>query len=82
MSEAAAERRTCDYCGLPVPGRLWGSSPSENVDAASYCCLGCRIAAAVVHEQSEADVPRAMLTRLGLVSLGDTMSEQYGILTS
>ena len=66
MSDGAAERRTCDYCGLPVAGRLWKPSHSDASSTASFCCLGCRIAAAVVREQGEAEVPRAMLTRLGL----------------
>jgi len=49
----------CAYCGLPL-----GSS--ERSDVPSYCCFGCRFAAAVAAEQGTEGQPRGTLTRLGL----------------
>lgn len=53
------ENASCDYCGLPAGAP---ADPAEVV----YCCLGCRIAAAVAQERGEAGQMRWTLTRLGL----------------
>ncbi len=50
----------CDYCGLPA-GRS-RQAAAESV----YCCLGCRIAAAVAEEKGQIGQVRWTLTRLGL----------------
>ncbi|MFI5456293.1 MAG: heavy metal translocating P-type ATPase [Isosphaerales bacterium] len=56
----------CDYCELPLPASWRGGPATPDQDEALYCCLGCRIAAAIVEEQGEDGVPRTMLARLGL----------------
>ena len=57
----------CDYCKLPLPGS-WRLRPPSALEeqAPLYCCLGCRVAAAIAEEKGEHGVPRAMLMRLGL----------------
>jgi len=60
-------RLICDYCELPLPA-TWrgGRAGVPEPDQALYCCLGCRIAAAIVADKGEDGVPRTMLARLGL----------------
>ena len=51
----------------PLPESWWGgltAPPDEH--QACYCCLGCRIAAAIVDEKGEDGLSRTMLARLGL----------------
>ena len=48
----------CDYCGLPVAQGV----PEEP----TYCCFGCRFAAAVTAESGEEGETRWTLARLGL----------------
>lgn len=62
MTADASDARSCDYCGLPVPGRR--SVPSQR--AAEYCCLGCQFAAAVTQERGQQGAVRWTLARLGL----------------
>ena len=64
-------RPVCDYCRLPLPVSLWDGQASQRVPAegpepAIYCCLGCRMAAAIVNGSETQGVPRALLARLGL----------------
>jgi len=63
-----ADGQCCAYCGLPLPEGLWRrrSAPGAATDERLYCCLGCRLAEAIVQEQGEAGAVRGMLTRLGL----------------
>jgi heavy metal translocating P-type ATPase len=68
MSAIEAQVQVCDYCRSPLPSTWWGrrASPREGDATATYCCLGCRLAAAIVEEKGEAGAARAVLTRLGL----------------
>jgi len=60
-------RSVCDYCELPLPTtRRGGAAAVPEPEQALYCCLGCRIAAAIALEKGEDGVPRTMLARLGL----------------
>ncbi len=66
MNDVAAARATCDYCGLPLPGfRRVANSPPQDT-APAYCCLGCRLAAAIVAERQSETPSHGVLTRLGL----------------
>ena len=67
MNWSARTSAACDHCGLPVPQPLW-TSPSATADESEpqFCCLGCRIAAAVSAERQQAGAPPAMLLRLVL----------------
>lgn len=56
----------CDYCGLPLRAPLWRSRPVEPSAQPRYCCLGCRIAAAVVAGRADDEPSHTLLTRLGL----------------
>jgi len=62
-----SRRPVCDYCELPLPAS-WRLVPAgvPDQEEALYCCLGCRIAAAIIEEKGEDGVPRTMLARLGL----------------
>jgi heavy metal translocating P-type ATPase len=42
------------------------SDDAQSRDDPDYCCLGCRMAAAIVQESGEAGAARGLLTRLGL----------------
>ena len=68
MSPMQPQPRVCDYCQSPLPTGWWGrrADPPEVEAAELYCCLGCRMAAAIVQEKGEAGAARGMLTRLGL----------------
>ena len=68
MSPVQPQPRVCDYCQSPLPAGWWGrrADPPEVEAAVLYCCLGCRMAAAIVQEKGEAGAARGMLTRLGL----------------
>ncbi|MGZ3384614.1 MAG: hypothetical protein ACXWNF_06810, partial [Isosphaeraceae bacterium] len=68
MSPMQPQPRVCDYCQSPQPTGWWGrrADPPEVEAAELYCCLGCRMAAAIVQEKGEAGAARGMLTRLGL----------------
>ncbi len=64
-------RPVCDYCRLPLPSGWWdrpdaGRGQGEETESALYCCLGCRMAAAIVDGKDTQGVPRAMVARLGL----------------
>jgi hypothetical protein len=64
-------RAVCDYCRLPLPSGWWDSPASardqgEETQRTIYCCLGCRMAAAIVDGKDTQGVPRAMIARLGL----------------
>lgn len=56
----------CDYCGLPLPARLWKSKAPAESEGPCYCCIGCRIAASVVAGRADSEPSHALLTRLGL----------------
>ena len=45
----------CDYCQSPLPAGWWARSRRTRPMTASraYCCLGCRMAAAIVEEKGE-----------------------------
>lgn len=58
MSDAA-DGLSCAYCGLPVGG-------TKRVATETYCCYGCRVAAAITNESGEEGQTRWQLTRLGL----------------
>jgi heavy metal translocating P-type ATPase len=68
MNPVQPQPRVCDYCQSPLPAGWWGrrADPPEVEAAELYCCLGCRMAAAIVQEKGEAGAARGMLTRLGL----------------
>ncbi|MGZ3301246.1 MAG: hypothetical protein ACXWO3_10325, partial [Isosphaeraceae bacterium] len=68
MSPMQPQPRVCDYCQSPQPTGWWGrrADPPEVEATELYCCLGCRMAAAIVQEKGEAGAARGMLTRLGL----------------
>jgi heavy metal translocating P-type ATPase len=56
----------CDYCGLPLPRSLWGGvEANAAADVPRYCCVGCRIAAAVTQEKGETGAVRGTLVKLG-----------------
>jgi heavy metal translocating P-type ATPase len=57
-------RSGCDYCGLPLPSSLWGTAAGEP-DGPRYCCVGCRVAAAVTQEKGDAGAARWTLVKLG-----------------
>ena len=72
------ETETCDYCGLPLGRPLWRRATAQRrkdeTDASTtaiggkvphYCCVGCRIAAAVTNETGEAGAIRWTLVKLG-----------------
>lgn len=71
----SGESPGCDYCGLPLPRSLWSrpADPGEHAGAERdadeseprYCCVGCRIAAAVTQEKGEAGAARWTLVKLG-----------------
>jgi heavy metal translocating P-type ATPase len=65
----------CAYCKLPLPARWWNDRPrGQGRDGPSaepgqeplYCCLGCRIAAAILEEKSGDSATHSTLVRLGL----------------
>ncbi len=71
------ESRTlvCDYCKLPLPAAWWDHGPAnkgrdaqaaQSREQSLFCCLGCRIAAAILDERSEAKSAHSTLVRLGL----------------
>ncbi len=71
MSRTPEPRQACSYCGLPVP-RAWSPRKAMKVsitagrDEPAYCCLGCRVAAAVTQSRGEDGETRFMLAQLGL----------------
>jgi heavy metal translocating P-type ATPase len=66
MTQPRGELSACDYCGLPLPRSLWGSvQETTAAEAPRYCCVGCRIAAAVTQETGEAGAVRWTLVKLG-----------------
>ena len=68
MTSPLPRESICDYCKLPLPVSWRRASPVVNssADGPIYCCLGCRVAAAIVEEKGEHGLPRTMLMRLGL----------------
>jgi heavy metal translocating P-type ATPase len=68
MSATPISPRVCAYCQLPLPSGWWGriADSAERDLAGVFCCLGCRIAAAIIQEKGETGAARGMLTRLGL----------------
>ncbi|MFO1094371.1 MAG: heavy metal translocating P-type ATPase [Planctomycetaceae bacterium] len=57
---------TCDHCGLPLPRALWPSAEPAGAPGPQYCCVGCRIAAAIQAERSGTGAPQTMQLRLVL----------------
>jgi heavy metal translocating P-type ATPase len=53
----------CDFCGLPVSGRI--DSSSIPPAAPQYCCFGCRFAAEVTRSGGEQGINRALMLKLG-----------------
>ncbi len=67
MTTPLPRERICDYCKLPLRVSWRRRDPAAGRDESPlYCCLGCRVAAAIVEERGEHGVPRTMLMRLGL----------------
>jgi P-type Cu+ transporter len=67
MTSPLPREPICDYCKLPLPVSWRRRGPgARTIESPLYCCLGCRVAAAIVEEKSEYGVPRTMLMRLGL----------------
>jgi heavy metal translocating P-type ATPase len=67
LTEAANDLRVCEYCQAPLTTGWWAPRPNPAViDSKLYCCLGCRMASAIVEEKGERGAARALLTRLGL----------------
>ncbi len=57
----------CDYCKLPLPAGWWDHRPpAQGREEPLYCCLGCRIAAAILDEKSDERSSHSTLVRLGL----------------
>lgn len=73
MNAPTTTLETCDYCGLPLPRPLFARRPAVECDRPRYCCMGCRLAAAVTQERGEAGTVGWTLTSLGL-SIFFTMS--------
>jgi heavy metal translocating P-type ATPase len=67
MNSAAHDPLVCDYCQSPLPTGWW-ARPADPADdeGKAFCCLGCRMAAAIVQEKGEQGAARGLLTRLGL----------------
>ncbi len=64
----------CAYCKLPLPALWWDHEPDAEAGAEPlYCCLGCRIAAAILEEKSDSSGAHSTLVRLG-VSIFCTMN--------
>lgn len=60
---------SCDYCGLPLPGKLTVDalrSANQGREESRYCCFGCRFAADVTRERGETGAAQLTLVRLGL----------------
>ncbi len=67
MTSPLPRQQICDYCMLPLRYSWRRRDPLANTAPSPlYCCLGCRVAAAIVEEKGEHGVPRTMLMRLGL----------------
>jgi hypothetical protein len=67
MTPTPPRQRVCDYCELPLPDGWWGNSRARAAEHETcYCCLGCRIAAAIIDEKGEDGLSRTMLNRLGI----------------
>ena len=66
MKRVAVQHVSCDYCGLPITATAPSGGPSDSAHGASYCCFGCRFAAAIAQEKGEAAQVRWRLTQLGL----------------
>ncbi len=64
MTPAPASRPSCSYCHLPLP-RSWRKTGDDLCDEPVYCCVGCRIAAAVTSAEGEEGAARWMIARLG-----------------
>ncbi|MGB6044756.1 MAG: hypothetical protein WBF93_16480, partial [Pirellulales bacterium] len=60
MTPAPASRPSCSYCHLPLPNS-WRSTADDLHDEAVYCCVGCRIAAAVTSAEGEEGAARWMI---------------------
>jgi len=57
----------CDYCKLPLAAGWWDHRPGAQArEEPLYCCLGCRIAAAILEEKSDESSSHSTLVRLGL----------------
>jgi heavy metal translocating P-type ATPase len=60
-------KTVCDYCKLPLPASWWqGAERAPDQAEPVFCCLGCRLAAAILEESSAAGRSRTTLARLGL----------------
>lgn len=60
--DRASAPPSCDYCGLPV----LAATTRPAVSSPLYCCLGCKLAAAVMREREGGESGSSTLTRLGL----------------
>jgi heavy metal translocating P-type ATPase len=61
------QRAVCDYCKLPLAAPWWdGAAGAQDQEAPVYCCLGCRLAAAILEERVDDGRSRSTLVRLGL----------------
>ena len=60
--DTSSQAQLCDYCGLPVVTPSFRTNPQQ----ALYCCLGCKLAAAVMGERDAGTSGSSTLTRLGL----------------
>ena len=59
---------SCDYCGLPIPGRRL-TRRSITADAGPiYCCGGCRFAASIFAAENTEGHAHQLLVRLGLAT--------------
>ncbi|QEH36836.1 Copper-exporting P-type ATPase A [Aquisphaera giovannonii] len=67
MRPRRPDPRPCEYCQSPVPSGWWKPARTGRpADGPVFCCLGCRMAAAIIEEHGEAGAARSILTRLGL----------------
>lgn len=63
MSTSLGPKALCAYCRLPVADK-W----DERGTAPVYCCLGCRIAAAMTASDDDTQSARYAMVRLGIAS--------------
>ncbi len=66
MSAEESHPLVCDFCQSPLSSNWWRRSETASVPDTLYCCLGCRMAASIMQDRSEAGAARGLLTRLGL----------------
>lgn len=64
MTAADIPSHCCAFCGLPVAQSWWVKE--DSAAAESFCCYGCRFAAAVTQSRGESGHVNSTLVRLGL----------------